>query len=150
MARSWWSPNLSARDELFLVLVVMLLPGCVLSGISFGNELPAVASMMAIEPGRTTCEQVLDLLGPPEEYAQPTPFFNRPRAWDPQMQRVLEERDLFRRRTVDGRVTVELGHGLRQPFGARDQRQQHRCANRERESVARSHWNLLQGECRRQ
>lgn len=98
MARSWWIPNLSARHGLFLPLIAMLLPGCVLSGISFGNELPDVASVMAIEPGRTTCEQVLDLLGPPEEYAQPTPYLGL-RAWDAQEQRVLVERDILSRRT---------------------------------------------------
>jgi len=79
-------------------MLLLLLPGCVFSSITFGSELASDDAVAAIEPGRTQFQQVLHLLGPPEEYAQPTPYLGL-RAWDPQEQRVLEERDVFRRRS---------------------------------------------------
>jgi outer membrane protein assembly factor BamE (lipoprotein component of BamABCDE complex) len=81
-----------------VLLVALALPGCVFSSITFGSELPGDDAVAAIVPGTTKFQDVLHLLGPPEEYAQPTPYLGL-RAWDPQEQRVLEERDVFRRRS---------------------------------------------------
>jgi len=97
MSKSWCNPGRRARCRAGVLLLALSLPGCLFSSITFGSELPDDQAVAAIEPGRTHFQQVLQLLGPPEEYAQPTPFLGL-RAWDPQEQRVLEERDVFRRR----------------------------------------------------
>jgi outer membrane protein assembly factor BamE (lipoprotein component of BamABCDE complex) len=92
MLRSRWNP------ACLLLVLAAALPSCVLSSISFGDKLRTATSAEAIVPGLTSRAEVLQLLGPPEEFSQPTPLLGL-RAWDPQEQRVLKERDVFHRRT---------------------------------------------------
>jgi outer membrane protein assembly factor BamE (lipoprotein component of BamABCDE complex) len=87
-----------ARRRTALALVALLLPGCAMGRLTFDDGVPDGPSVAAIKPGHTTRQQVLHLLGPPEEYAQPVSLFGL-RAWDPQQQRVFTEHDVFRRRT---------------------------------------------------
>lgn len=79
------------------LLLALALPGCVVTTVAFGEELPPRDVVASIRPGMTTTREVLARLGPPDEYARPGPFA-RLRAFEPNTTRVLEERELFGRR----------------------------------------------------
>ena len=72
--------------------------GCVQVEAVFGR-LPAPEMLASVRPGLTTRDELLDLLGPPEEYAGPGAHLGL-RAHDPQQARVLDERDLFGREAL--------------------------------------------------
>jgi len=72
-------------------------PGCLVLGrASVGEPLPGPGAVAAVEAGRTTRAQVLQLLGPPDEFRQPELAAALPAAAS-QATRVLEERDVFHR-----------------------------------------------------
>jgi hypothetical protein len=81
-----------------LLLLAALAGGCVSVDARFGHAPPA-AALATVRPGSTTRAELLDLLGPPEEYVGPGLHLGL-RAHDPQAQRVLEERDLFGREVL--------------------------------------------------
>ena len=66
--------------------------GCVVSGIAFGDALPDAAGLQV---GVSTRADVLATLGPPDEFARPTPWPGR--VFDPQVLRVQSEQQLFGR-----------------------------------------------------
>ncbi len=96
--RAYDRASMTARARRLLPLLVVLAVACVSVDARFGHAPPAGA-LAAVRPGATTRAELLDLLGPPEEYVGPGLHLGL-RAHDPQAQRVLEERDLFGRETL--------------------------------------------------
>ncbi len=74
-----------------------LFPGCyALVRANLGDAIPPEHAVAAVQPGRTTRAEVLALLGPPDEYGQPTLFSELSTA-DSRAIRVFEEHDVFGR-----------------------------------------------------
>ena len=88
--------NGSALLPTLLLLLVGGLPACLVVHTNYGDPIASDAEVEALVVGVTTRRQVLDALGPPEEYRQPMPWVGR--HYDPQRQRVSRERDIFDRR----------------------------------------------------
>ena len=81
------------RPPWALLVAVCVLPECVVMRIEYGEPL---RTPLGVEPGVTTTAELMDLLGPPEEYSAPRPWSAN--AANPQATRVDSERDLFGRR----------------------------------------------------
>jgi hypothetical protein len=93
LRRLWLAP----RALPACVALALLLPGCyALHRSTLGNTIPSAQALAALEPGRTTREQVLQLLGPPDEFSQPA-LFSELSVADSRDARVFEERDVFGR-----------------------------------------------------
>lgn len=88
----------TGAQSTLLLAAAAALGGCIVADTSFGAA-PSAAALAEVRPGVTTRAELLALLGPPEEYVSPGAGTGL-RAHDPQGQRVLEERDLFGRRTL--------------------------------------------------
>ena len=67
--------------------------GCTTVEINY-QRLPAPEALESIQEGTTTRSEVLQRLGPPEEFRQPSPF-DRARATSPQRRRILEGGEVF-------------------------------------------------------
>lgn len=88
----------TGAPSLRAALAAAALAGCVQVDATFGR-MPGPEALAAVRPGLTTRAELLDLLGPPEEYAGPGADLGL-RAHDPQEARVLDERDLFGREVL--------------------------------------------------
>jgi hypothetical protein len=67
--------------------------GCTTLEINY-QRLPAPEALGSIQEGVTTRSEVLERLGPPEEFRQPSPF-DRTRRTSPQRRRILEGGEVF-------------------------------------------------------
>ena len=67
--------------------------GCTTVEINY-QRLPAPQALESIQEGITTRSEVLQQLGPPEEFRQPSPF-DRARPTSPQRRRILEGGEVF-------------------------------------------------------
>ena len=67
--------------------------GCTTVEISY-QRLPAPEALDSIQEGITTRSEVLQRLGPPEEFRQPSPL-DRARPTSPQRRRILEGGEVF-------------------------------------------------------
>ena len=67
--------------------------GCTTLEINY-QRLPAPEALESIQEGITTRSEVLQRLGPPEEFRQPSPF-DRTRSTSPQRRRILEGGEVF-------------------------------------------------------
>ena len=76
-----------------LSLAVAAAFGCTTLEINY-QRLPAPEALESIQEGITTRSEVLQRLGPPEEFRQPSPF-DRARATSPQRRRILEGGEVF-------------------------------------------------------
>jgi len=87
-----------AAAALLAATLMAALPGClVLDTLALGNPLPAPDAVASVQPGVTTRQEVLHLLGPPDEYRQPSLPALLSSA-DSQEQRVQSEHEIFDRR----------------------------------------------------
>jgi len=78
-------------------VALALLPGCyALDRVWLGNPIPDEQAVAALQPGRTTRAEVIERLGPPDEYSQPA-LFAELSAEDCRAIRVFEEHDVFHR-----------------------------------------------------
>jgi outer membrane protein assembly factor BamE (lipoprotein component of BamABCDE complex) len=82
---------MSAR--LALAGCLALLPGCGIVVVDYGS-LPPDAAVAAIIPGKSSREDVNNLLGPPEYYRSPAPG-EATRSFSPVSTRILKERRVF-------------------------------------------------------
>jgi len=76
-----------------LSVAVAALCGCTTLEINY-QRLPEREALASIQEGITTRSEVLQRLGPPEEFRQPSPF-DRTRATSPQRRRILEGGEVF-------------------------------------------------------
>ena len=76
-----------------LSLAVAAAFGCTALEINY-QRLPAPEALESIQEGVTTRSEVLQRLGPPEEFRQPSPF-DRARPTSPQRRRILEGGEVF-------------------------------------------------------
>jgi hypothetical protein len=67
--------------------------GCTTLQIDY-QRLPAPEVLASVQEGVTTRREVLERLGPPEEFRQPSPF-DRARSTSPQRRRILEGGEVF-------------------------------------------------------
>ncbi len=80
--------------------VLVWLPGClVLGGSTAGPPVPDEQALASIVPGRTTRAELVQRLGPPDEYRDAS-FAAAVMHDDSQAQRVLEEHAVFDRRAA--------------------------------------------------
>lgn len=78
-----------------LSAVVAAALGCTSLQLNY-QRVPAPEAFESIQAGITTRNEVLQRLGPPEEFRQPSPF-DRARPSNPQRRRVLEGGEVFMR-----------------------------------------------------
>ena len=76
-----------------LSLAVAATFGCTTLEINY-QRLPTPEALESIQEGITTRSEVLQRLGPPEEFRQPSPF-DRARPTSPQRRRILEGGQVF-------------------------------------------------------
>jgi len=76
-----------------LWVAVAAVLGCTTVEINY-QRLPAREALESIQEGITTRSEVLQRLGPPEEFRQPSPF-DRARPTSPQRRRILEGGEVF-------------------------------------------------------
>jgi hypothetical protein len=76
-----------------LMVALAAVCGCTTLEIDY-QRLPAPEALESIQEGITTRSEVLQRLGPPEEFRQPSPF-DQARPTSPQRRRVLEAREVF-------------------------------------------------------
>ena len=91
-----------------LSVAVAAVCGCTTLEIDY-QRLPAPEALGSIQEGITTRSEVLQRLGPPEEFRQPSPF-DQARPTSPQRRRILEGREVFIRDSytyASERYTVE-------------------------------------------
>ena len=93
----------AAAGRVLVPACLALAAACVVVDGEVGR--PRAASAASVAAGMSRAE-VLARLGPPDEYATPVPLFGV-RAWDPGTLRVLEEHELFDRRTWTWTAEVE-------------------------------------------
>ena len=74
-------------------ITVAALCGCTTLEIRY-QRVPAREALASIQEGITTRSEVLQRLGPPEEFRQPSPF-DRTRSTSPQRRRILEGGEVF-------------------------------------------------------
>jgi hypothetical protein len=79
--------------SLGLSVAVAALFGCTTLEINY-QGLPASDALESIQEGITTRSELLQRLGPPEEFRQPSPF-DRSRPTSPQRRRILEGGEVF-------------------------------------------------------
>ena len=79
--------------SLGLSVAVAALCGCTTLEINY-QRLPEREAFASIQEGITTRSEVLQRLGPPEEFRQPSPF-DRTRSTSPQRRRILEGGEVF-------------------------------------------------------
>ncbi|MGQ0553904.1 MAG: hypothetical protein ACT4PU_11880 [Planctomycetota bacterium] len=85
------------RTRVLAAGLALLLSGCTVLTVRFGEPLPDEAALAALQPGVHDYAQVCALLGPPDDEARPVPLAAL-RAQDPVALRVLDERELLGRR----------------------------------------------------
>ncbi len=76
-----------------LWVAVAAVSGCTTLQIDY-QRLPTPQALESIQEGITTRSEVLQRLGPPEEFRQPSPF-DQARSTSPQRRRILEAREVF-------------------------------------------------------
>jgi len=76
-----------------LCVAVATVFGCTTLEINY-QRLPTPEALESIQEGITTRSEVLERLGPPEEFRQPSPF-DRTRTTSPQRRRILEGGEVF-------------------------------------------------------
>jgi hypothetical protein len=74
-------------------MAVAAICGCTSLQVDY-QRLPASEALASIQEGITTRSEVLERLGPPEEFRQPSPF-DRTRTTSPQRRRILEGGEVF-------------------------------------------------------
>lgn len=80
-------------SSLGLSFAVAAVCGCTTFQLD-SQRLPAPEAFASIQAGTTTRSEVLQRLGPPEEFRQPSPF-DRARPTSPQRRRILEGGEVF-------------------------------------------------------